>query len=66
MNEHFKTLIKTVEEIGSTRNANLSLESKIEEVEQRTAQLDLERVGKDLKEIKAENRALLEKLKSQE
>lgn len=65
MNEQFKNLIKTVEEIGSTKNANLTLESKIEEVTQRTSQLDIERVGKDLKEIKAENRALLEKLKQE-
>jgi len=62
LNEHFKKLISGVEEIGQTRNAILALESKSEQAMERTSSLNFDQLGQDLKEIKAENRALIEKM----
>jgi len=63
MNETFKKLIKEVEEVGSSRNAIMNLQAKLESAQERTNSLNLEQIGKDLKEIKSENKALAEKLR---
>jgi len=63
MNENFKKLAKLVEETGGTRNQNLNMEAKVEQLEERTNQLNFKRIENDLTEIKAENKALTDKLR---
>eukprot|EP01117_Protostelium_nocturnum_P013511 TRINITY_DN5046_c0_g1_i1.p1 TRINITY_DN5046_c0_g1~~TRINITY_DN5046_c0_g1_i1.p1 ORF type:complete len:609 (-),score=200.72 TRINITY_DN5046_c0_g1_i1:58-1884(-) len=62
LNENFKKLLTFVEEIGQTRNAILTLDSKTEQLQERISSLNFDRLEQDLKEIKAENRAIMEKL----
>jgi hypothetical protein len=52
-----------VEEIGQTQNSSLELETKITQMEERTNNLDMNKVEADLKEIKQENTKLLQRLK---
>jgi len=65
MDESFKTLVKDVEETGSTRNTVLNLEAKIDNIQSKISNLNLDRITEDLKEIKGENAKLLAKLKAQ-
>jgi hypothetical protein len=62
--QNFKKLVKQVEEIGGTRNTILNLESKIDQLQERTNALNFETIGRDLKEIKHENKQLVEKIQA--
>jgi len=64
MNEKFKSLTDTVEETGQTKNSTLDLEVKIEKISVRTESLDISRIEEDLKRIRTENQALIQKLKT--
>jgi len=59
MNESFKKLVSIVEEVGSTQNSILTLESKLKQMQDRTNSYDFERIAQDLKEMKEENMNLL-------
>jgi len=63
MNDKFKTLSETVEEVGNSKNAILDLDVKTEKISLRTENLDVSRLEADLKRIKAENQALIAKIK---
>lgn len=58
-------MIKYVEEIGSCQNIILDLREKVTQMEERTNALNIERVQKDLEEIKKENKALLARLRGE-
>ena len=60
----FKKLIKMVEDTGATRNLILNLEAKMQAIQERTRALNFERIEKDLADIRAENKALIEKIKA--
>ncbi len=59
----FKKLVATIEETGNNRNNVLNLEAKIEQIQLRTNALNIERLEKDLAEVKAENQQLQAKVK---
>jgi len=62
INENFKKLTAKVEEIGKSRNEILNLDSKIEQLQERTSSLNMERIEEDLKEIKTENKGIMAQL----
>jgi len=66
MNDNFKKLIECVEEVGSTQNAILTLESKLKQMVDRTNAYDFERIEQDLKEMKQENLTLLGQLQQKQ
>eukprot|EP01102_Stenamoeba_stenopodia_P019711 TRINITY_DN7505_c0_g2_i2.p1 TRINITY_DN7505_c0_g2~~TRINITY_DN7505_c0_g2_i2.p1 ORF type:complete len:331 (-),score=122.70 TRINITY_DN7505_c0_g2_i2:254-1246(-) len=64
MHEKFQALASKVEEAGSTKNAVLNLEVKIEQMIQRTESLDVSRINEDLQRVKLENQELVAKIKA--
>mmetsp|Transcript_36535 Transcript_36535/g.91598 ORF Transcript_36535/g.91598 Transcript_36535/m.91598 type:complete len:642 (-) Transcript_36535:279-2204(-) len=60
--EKFKSLSEQIEETGSTRNAILDLEEKMEQVSARIESLNLERITADLDQIQQENVELQQQL----
>jgi DNA repair ATPase RecN len=55
MRDSFDTLIGNVEQTGATRNETRDIESRIETLQQRNLNLNLDRVQADLDAVKAEN-----------
>jgi hypothetical protein len=55
MRDSFDTLIGNVEKTGATRNETRDIESRIETLQQRNLNLNLDRVQADLDAVKAEN-----------
>jgi len=66
MDENFKKLTKVIEDTGATRNNILNLEAKIEQIQLRTNSLNMERVEKDLDDIKTENQKLVAQVKAKQ
>eukprot|EP00727_Mastigamoeba_balamuthi_P009053 m51a1_g4770 hypothetical protein (614) ;mRNA; f:19052-21602 len=62
INKSFEALVQAIEEIGSTKNNILNLESKIDQIHSRISTINVERVTEDLKQIRAENTALASKI----
>eukprot|EP01105_Mastigella_eilhardi_P004104 TRINITY_DN1542_c0_g1_i2.p1 TRINITY_DN1542_c0_g1~~TRINITY_DN1542_c0_g1_i2.p1 ORF type:complete len:587 (-),score=213.72 TRINITY_DN1542_c0_g1_i2:49-1809(-) len=58
IDENFKKLVAATEEMGATLSRILNLESKIEQVQARTSNLNMDRVESDLKQVKQENAQL--------
>lgn len=65
ISENFKKLIKNIEEIGSTQNSILTLESKLKTMQDKISTYDFKRLEEDLKDMKAENLTLLEQIQQQ-
>jgi hypothetical protein len=63
MDTSFKKLIAIAEETGDTRNAILELEIKIEQMQGRVDNLNVERLKGDYQMMKSENKKLVKKLK---
>eukprot|EP01113_Clastostelium_recurvatum_P012785 TRINITY_DN16665_c0_g1_i2.p1 TRINITY_DN16665_c0_g1~~TRINITY_DN16665_c0_g1_i2.p1 ORF type:complete len:624 (-),score=205.72 TRINITY_DN16665_c0_g1_i2:48-1919(-) len=64
MDEGFKKLVRVIEETGVARTSVLTLESKSEQIQLRTNTLNVDRLEKDLEEIKQENQKLIQKIKA--
>jgi len=62
MNEQFKKLTKDIEDIGSTQNSILTLESKITQMQEKINTFDFDRIDNDLKEMKTENKTLIDQI----
>lgn len=62
LRDKFDQLITVVETTGSTRNEIRDHESKIETLQERNTNLNMERVQSDLDSVRAENQALAKKL----
>lgn len=59
MNEKFNTLTELVSQTGNVRNEALDLEIKIDQLTERTKDLDIEKVESDLSQIKEENSKIM-------
>jgi len=62
MNENFKKLTKDIEDIGGTQNMILTLESKINQMQEKINTFDFQRIENDLKEMRAENKVLTDQI----
>jgi hypothetical protein len=62
LHECFATLVRLTEETGAAANTSKDLQTKIDAMSVRNDGLNEERVAEDLKQIRKENKALLEKL----
>lgn len=59
MNEKFNSLTELVSQTGNVRNESLDLEIKIDQLTERTKDLNIEQVENDLQQIKEENSKLM-------
>jgi len=64
MHEKFSQLAEKVEETGTTKNNTLNLEVKMEQITMKTESLDLKQLLEDSQRVKAENQALVAKVKA--
>ena len=63
LHEMFAGLTKAVNETGTFLNNTRDMESKIDALQARNTSLNMDKIAKDLKQIKSENAALMAKIK---